>query len=111
MLHGRMDGTLHTILAELRDQFEVLYGSLLVQMVLYGSQARDDATPDSDIDVLVVLQGPVQPGEEIRSTGDIVADLSLRYGVVIACVFMDEEQFMQEQGPLLRNVRREGIAV
>ena len=111
MLHGRMHGTLHTILAELRGRFEVLYGSRLLHLVLYGSQARDDATPDSDIDVLVVLQGPVQPGEEIRRTGDIVADLSLRYGVVIACVFMDEEQFMQGQGPLLRNVRREGIAV
>lgn len=106
-----MHATVHTVLAELRGQFEVLYGSRLVQMVLYGSQARDDATPDSDIDVLVVLQGPVQPSEEIRRTGGIVADLSLRYCVVIACVFMDEEQFRHGQEPLLRNVRREGIAV
>jgi predicted nucleotidyltransferase len=106
-----MHKTIHTILAELRGRFEVLYGSRLVQMVLYGSQARDDATPDSDIDVLVVLQGSVQPSAEIRRTGGIVADLSLRYGVVIACVFMDEAQFRHGQEPLLRNVRREGIAV
>jgi tRNA nucleotidyltransferase (CCA-adding enzyme) len=64
-----MHTTVHTVLAELRGQCEVLYSSRLVQMVLYGSQARDDATPDSDIDVLVVLQGPVQPSEEIRRTG------------------------------------------
>ena len=64
MLHGRMHGTLHTILAELRGRFEVLYGSRLLHLVLYGSQARDDATPDSDIDVLVVLQGPVQPSKD-----------------------------------------------
>jgi predicted nucleotidyltransferase len=106
-----MHGPLHAILTELRGRLEVLYGARLVRLVLYGSQARDDATPDSDIDILVVLQGPVQPGEEIIRGGGIVADLSLRYGVVIACVFMDQEQFMHGQGPLLRNVRREGIAV
>jgi predicted nucleotidyltransferase len=37
-------------------------------MVLYGSQARGDADPDSDIYVLVVLKAPVQVGEEIDRT-------------------------------------------
>ena len=106
-----MHRTLHAILAELRCRLEALYGVRLLQMVLYGSQARGDANPASDIDVLVVLQGPVQSGEEIIRTGGIVADLSLRYGVVLACMFMDQEQFTDGQGPLLRNVRREGIAV
>src|SRR5438445_37434 len=51
-----MHGTLLTILAELRGRFEVLYGSRLLHLILYGSQARDDATPDSGIDILVELQ-------------------------------------------------------
>lgn len=46
---------LRTILAELRRQFEALYGERLAQMKLFGSQARGDAVEGSDIDVLVVL--------------------------------------------------------
>jgi predicted nucleotidyltransferase len=106
-----MDEKLATLLAELRLRLQALYGSRLVQMVLYGSQARGDAEPGSDIDVLVVLKGPVSPGEEIARTGGIVTDLSLRFDEVITCVFIDEERFTRRSGPLLRNIRREGIMV
>ncbi|MEG4505403.1 nucleotidyltransferase domain-containing protein [Microcoleus sp. F6_B4] len=54
---------LKNILMQLRSHFEQLYGDRLTQMVLYGSQARGDARPDSDIDILVVLKGQVNPGE------------------------------------------------
>lgn len=102
---------LQTILTELRSQFEILYGDRLTQMVLYGSQARGDAHPDSDIDVLVVLKGQVQIGEEIDRTIPIVADLSLQNDEVISCLFMDENRFTHYNGPLLRNIRREGILI
>jgi hypothetical protein len=59
----------------------------------------------------VVLKGPVSPCEEIARTIDEVADLSLEYTEVIACIFVSEEQFERERSPLLLNVRREGVAV
>jgi len=80
-------------------------------MVLFGSQARGDAEPGSDIDVLVVLSGEVRTGEEIERTADDVVGLALEHNVVIACVFMDEDRFTRRNGPLLRNVRREGVPV
>src|SRR5688572_16446631 len=106
-----MNDKLTTILAELRCRFEALYGERLVQMILFGSQARGDAVSGSDIDVLVVLKDPVQPGEEIDRTIGIVADLSLQHNEVISCVFMGEERFTHRYGPLLRNIRREGIRI
>jgi len=106
-----MDDKLRAIMSELRDSLGELYGPRLVKLLLYGSQARGDADPGSDIDVLVVLDGEVNPGLEIARTEFDVADLSLRHGVAIACVFYSREQFEREQSPLLMNVRREGIAL
>jgi predicted nucleotidyltransferase len=87
-----------------------LYGPRLVSLVLYGSQARGDAEEGSDIDVLVVLEGPVRPGQEIAHTGVDVAEVSLAHNVAVACMFVSREQFEHEQSPLLINVRREGVA-
>jgi predicted nucleotidyltransferase len=98
------------IVAELRKQLEALYGQRLVSMVLFGSHARGDAETGSDIDVLVVLRGEVNPGEEIGRTGGIVAELSLENDAVISCIFMDEYRYHHRNGPLLRNIRKEGIA-
>jgi predicted nucleotidyltransferase len=104
-----MNPKLKAILAELRSRFETLYGDRLVRLILYGSQARGDAEPDSDIDVLVVLKGAVRPGQEIERTGDVVSEVSLLNRTVISCVFFSEERFLSEWTPLLSNVRREGV--
>ena len=104
-----MSAKVREILAELRRELEALYGPRLVKLVLYGSQARGDAEPGSDIDVLVVLRGPERTAEEIAKTSEIAADLSLENDEVVCCVFMDEREFVQRNGPLLRNIRREGV--
>jgi predicted nucleotidyltransferase len=102
---------LETILHALRAAFEDIYGTHLVNLMLYGSQARHEGSDESDIDVLVVLSGAVNPGAEIARTGSVTASLSLQYDVVISCVFIPEEHFRNGQSPLLRNIRREGIPI
>jgi len=99
------------ILRELRFRLEALYGNRLVHLRLYGSQARGDAVPGSDIDVLVVLRGPVSPCEEIAKTVNDVAEISLNHGVVIAYVFVSQEAYEHEQSPLLMNVWQQEIAI
>lgn len=104
-----MNAKLKRILSELHSHLEALYGERLRQMILFGSQARGDADPGADIDVMVVLDGIVSPCEEIERTANDVADLSLSHDVVISCVFVSAERFEHEQSPLLLNVRREGV--
>jgi predicted nucleotidyltransferase len=100
---------LRTLLTQLRSRFEALYGPRLVRLMLFGSQARGDAEPGSDIDVLVVLEGPVRPGEEIARTGEIASGISLENNVVISCTFISADRFEREESPLMINVRREGV--
>jgi predicted nucleotidyltransferase len=102
---------LRQILDELRERLAEHYGDRLIDVVLFGSQARGDAAPGSDIDVMVVLKGDVYPGEEIERTGDFVAALSLEYDVLISVIFRSEESFYRAETPLLINVRKEGIQV
>ena len=106
-----MNEQLNNIVNELRQSLESLYGERLQDVILFGSQARGDALAGSDIDLLVVLEGDVRPGEEILRTGDIVSSISLKYDVVVSCLFLPARRFAREQGPLLRNVRREGVSI
>jgi uncharacterized protein len=100
---------MNVILSCLKQELTDLYGDRLLHLTLFGSQARGDAEFGSDIDVLVFLKSPVNPGSEIKRTGKTIADLSLRYDVVISCLFMDETSCQTRNGSLLRNVRKEGI--
>ncbi len=107
-----METQVQTILSELRARLEACYGERLKRLVLFGSQARGDAEPGSDIDVLVVLAGPVDSTEERKRTGDMLYNLMCAHDcILISCIFMDEERFTKERSPLLLNVRREGVAV
>jgi len=106
-----MNITLQKVLIHLKQDLTDLYGDRLLHLTLFGSQARGDAEPGSDIDVLVVLKPPVNPGEEIKRTGKVVADLSLHYDVVISCLFMDETHYQTRNGSLLRNIRKEGVLI
>jgi len=100
---------LKTILSILRQKLLQIYGENLSQTILFGSQARGEATNNSDIDVLIILKGKVNVGEEIKKTSYIISELSLEYDQVISRLFMDEDSFYNYNSPLLRNIRKEGI--
>ncbi|MDD5088656.1 MAG: nucleotidyltransferase domain-containing protein [bacterium] len=106
-----MTDRVEQILRELKVKLAELYGERLEKLILFGSQARGDAEPDSDIDVLVVLRGDDDvPAEDERCT-DIVVDMNLKYGLLVSLVHMSSRQYHSRKSPLLLNVRREGIAL
>jgi predicted nucleotidyltransferase len=98
-----------TIIDEFKSELKRLYGPRLVKIILYGSWARGTATDDSDIDLIVVLEGRFSPGREIDRMIDSITDLNLKYDTLISVVPVSNETYSHVDSPLMLNVRREGI--
>lgn len=99
------------ILKPLKDYLTQEYQDKLNQVILFGSHARQEATPASDIDVLIVLNDPVDTSAELSRTSQFMAQLCLEHNRLIARFFLPRSRFETENSPLLRNIRQEGIAL
>jgi predicted nucleotidyltransferase len=96
------------ILREFREEIGKLYGERLKDVILYGSWARGEGTEESDIDLLVLLEGKVIPGREIDRMIDIITEINLKYSVLLSVHPISEADYTTIKSPLLINVRREG---
>jgi predicted nucleotidyltransferase len=99
------------LLKELKVALYQVYQKNLRGIYLYGSYARQEEDPESDIDVAVVLKDFKDYWEEIQRTSHIISELSLKYEVSISPVRIREADWIQEDSPFLNNVRKEGIPV
>lgn len=102
---------LQALVQDLQQGLKQLYGDRFNSLILFGSHARNQATPDSDIDLLIVLQGPISPGDEILRMGTLKTDLNLKYDELISVVPISETDYRDRNTPLLINIRKEGIVL
>ena len=100
---------LEEIMQELCNNLLETYQDQLIAVILFGSQARGDATPDSDFDVLIILKDLVQATKEIEKIGFFLSPLCLKYSVVISNLFYSLSRFEKEQTMLIQNIKKEGI--
>jgi predicted nucleotidyltransferase len=98
------------ILAEFRQGLELLYGKRLVGVYLFGSYTRGEAEPESDVDVLIVLDEVADYPGEVDRTGGLASELSLRHGLSLSRVFLSRRAWTESTDFFVRNVRQEGIA-
>jgi uncharacterized protein len=96
------------LLQELKLELTRIYGERLKGVYLYGSYARGDHRPGSDVDVMIVLASYQRYGDEIKRTSELNAKLSLEYNLSISRLFLTEERWKHEDSPLLRNIRTQG---
>jgi len=82
----------------------------VVSIILYGSQARGESQPESDIDLLIVVRRltPSLRGE----LTDLAWQVQFEYDVVFSDIVRTVDEFQQmqrEQFPYYRNIEREGL--
>jgi len=99
------------LVQEFHEKLAAVYGDRLKGVYLFGSFARGDAREDSDIDVAVVLAGPVNRRQESRRNSELIADLSLRESCVLMPFFLSEEEYRAAPYAVFRDIVREGVAV
>ena len=98
-----------TLLAEIKKRLLTVYETRLKGVVLYGSEARGTAAPDSDIDVLVLLEGPVDYGVEARVIIEALYDLVLALERPIDAKPIDVAAYEAGRYPLYRFAKAEGL--
>jgi predicted nucleotidyltransferase len=99
-------------IAELKKRLKKHFGSEL-EFYLFGSVARNDYEPDSDIDILVLVPGKVDTSlkEDII---EMAYDVELEYDVVFGIVVRSKNFWISEKAaamPFHQSVQKEAVRI
>jgi predicted nucleotidyltransferase len=80
----------------------------LIQVVLFGSQARGDSTKDSDYDFLIILKK--KDKEFLKKLRAIELNFMDTFDSLAACLVYEEAEWEKRKNfPIGKNIHREGI--
>lgn len=94
------------IATELRRRF----GKQIVRLCVFGSRARGDHGPESDFDILVVVDGKTPEIE--HAIMSVFVDEEEGYDIMLTPVIKDRKSFDLEKAhnsPFYQNIEKEGI--
>jgi predicted nucleotidyltransferase len=96
------------------SRVRAVYGDRVEGVYVYGSRARGDARPDSDIDVAIVLRDrPLRFWRELERTGSIAFDYLVDDDLFIQPYPVSAVDYRAEEPdrPVIANIRKDGLPV
>ncbi|MGZ6266153.1 MAG: MarR family transcriptional regulator [Candidatus Limnocylindrales bacterium] len=92
-------------------QMRAIYRERLRGVYLYGRRASGWASPDSDVELAVVLDRVDRYGEELDRSSAAIASTSLGLGVIVSRVFVSETDWLGRTDGQLPLVRAEAVSL
>ena len=103
-----MTNTTNKIVQKCKDILKSHYGPRFKGLILYGSTAREQASAESDIDLLVLLSEPFDHFDELGRIIDLLYPVQLESEQLVSAKPASESEFQIGRLQLYRNVKREG---
>ena len=107
-----MPQTINVLLDNYLLEIQRIYGSHLKSVILYGSYARGDYTPESDIDIMILVDLKQEKIDEYSDEmSELIYEYNIEYNIWMMPVVKNEDHFMKwvEAYPFYSNVQREGV--
>jgi len=104
-----MDEKIKSLINLIKAHLIKMYGDNIKKVILYGSYVRNEATRDSDIDVLVLIDQSLNPFEVRESLSDLLFDILLEEGELISVIAVPEHLYENYNSPFMLNVKKEGM--
>ena len=101
--------SIQPLISQLKELVSNHYKDRLKYMILYGSYARGTFNPESDIDIMLVLNDMQSAYKEIDTLTELKTDLMLENEIFISTNPTSTEQFENSKQLLYKNIKREGI--
>lgn len=103
--------SLQEIFEKMVPGFQVILGSTLHKIILYGSFARETQTEESDVDIAVITREYMEDMHD--NMIDFTVDLELEYNKVLSVLLVDYDNFKEWEDvlPFYRNIKKEGIVL
>jgi predicted nucleotidyltransferase len=100
------------IIEEFKRRVEARFPGELIRLMIFGSKVRGEAIPESDVDLLAVIQSDNwRLGDEIRGVGYA---LELEHGVVLSIQVISQNHYerLRSNGTQFFHVlEQEGVVV
>ena len=100
--------TADPVLARYRAALTALYGDRIERVVLFGSRARGDATPDSDYDVALFFKDLTDTWQEIDRLVELQVAMLDATGADIHTMPFPAQGWV-ERTPLMHEIRKDGV--